>query len=116
MLVFFCCRGCFLTQVEGGGYPSDLCTQEQRRLVLAPRGCVHGGQGAGADERRDERPPLLHAVAPLVPTVEGEASGKKRFALARGLMMFCWVLASPRLQQCVRVYVYFVQYIARFEF
>lgn len=38
-------------QLEGGRHDPVLRTQEQRRLVLAVRGGVHGGTGAGAHER-----------------------------------------------------------------
>lgn len=76
------------TQVERGRDNPVLRTEEQRRLVLAVRGRVHGGTGAGADERRDERPPLLHALAPLVPEVEGETPGAYMWPVTS---VCCWL-------------------------
>ncbi len=78
-------------KLERGGHHPVLRAQEQRRLVLAVHGGIHGGLGAGAHERRDAGPPLLHAVPPVVPAVEGEAPGMFCLPVRRGCFIprFC---------------------------
>lgn len=64
------------TQLEGVGDYSVLRAEEQRRLVLALRSGLRRREGTSPDQRRDEGPPLLHAVASVFSALEGEAPGQ----------------------------------------